>query len=102
MGVLGSGCIVGMGILVLRRRENLIFRKEDELGVRIDESLDQPWARDPVDVGVLPRDPPHDSSLRWKPRRPRLPRSVSPSRLTSEDCIPRAHARLAFQRAKLL
>jgi hypothetical protein len=59
MRVLGSGRIVGMSGLSSGDLQHLIPRDEEELGVGVDEPLDQPWARDPIDVRVLPRDPLH-------------------------------------------
>jgi hypothetical protein len=45
------------------RCQHLITGHEQELGLRVDEPLDQPRTSDAVDVGVLSRDPLHGLSF---------------------------------------
>ena len=47
------------GVFALGRRDDFIGRDEEEFGVRIDELLDQPRARDSVYLHVLSGDPFH-------------------------------------------
>jgi hypothetical protein len=62
VGVHGAFGVVRVPTLALGEREHLIARDEQELGLRVDESADQPGAGDPVDVGVLSGDPLHGCS----------------------------------------
>src|SRR5215469_11730915 len=61
VGVLRAGSIVGVRAFSLCRCQDLIPWDIEELCVRVDEPPDQPWAGDPVDVGVLAGDPLHDT-----------------------------------------
>src|SRR5215212_2640157 len=63
MGVFGTLCVVRMSAFALGCRQHLVAWHEYELGVGIDEPLDQPWARDPINVGVLSCDPLHSPSF---------------------------------------
>src|SRR5215469_7875976 len=65
VGVLRAGSIVGMGSFPGRHLKHLVAADEQEVGLRIDEPPDQPWAGDPVHVRVLPGDPFHAASLLW-------------------------------------
>ena len=51
--------VVGNTALPLGHVEDLLRRDVDELGILVDEFPDEPRTRDPVDVGVLARDPFH-------------------------------------------
>ena len=59
MTQLGSLHVIGNGTLTLHYTGDLISRDKEELRILINESPDQPGAGNPVDVGVLSRDPLH-------------------------------------------
>ncbi len=48
MRVLGPGGVIGVRVLTLCDLEHLVGRHVEELGLRVDEVLDQPGAGDPV------------------------------------------------------
>src|SRR5262245_13513984 len=56
---LDSFYIVGSGAQPRRFAHNLLGGREEELRLRIDELLDQPRARDPVDFHALSGNPLH-------------------------------------------
>src|SRR5262245_32753634 len=49
--------VIGGRALRLGNGDDIGRRHVDELGKRIDEATDQPWARDAVDLGMFARDP---------------------------------------------
>src|SRR5262245_47452265 len=51
--------VIGMSTITLCDAEDLVAGYEQELRVRVDEPPDQPGARDPVALGVLPCYPLH-------------------------------------------
>src|SRR5439155_13054170 len=59
--VLSAGRVVGVRAFTLRHYQYLLASNEEELGMGVDEPLDEPGTGDPVDVGVLSRDPLHGS-----------------------------------------
>jgi hypothetical protein len=59
---LSPGNIVGRGTGFAGSRKKPIVRYVDELGIRFDESPDQPWAGDTIDLRTFARDPLHGSS----------------------------------------
>src|SRR2546425_6693141 len=59
---LDSANVVWDGAIALRNCCDLGRRNVQEPGVRIDKAFDEPWARDPIDAGVLSGDPLHRCS----------------------------------------
>src|SRR5882757_331554 len=57
--------VIGNGIEALRLRHHLLSRHEHELGVLIDELLDEPWACDAVNLDLFAGDPFHSDSPVW-------------------------------------
>jgi hypothetical protein len=64
MRELGIRRIKGPTALRLRRTEHLIGRHVEKLGVRIDETANEPRARDAIGLWSSPRHPLHQSSPR--------------------------------------
>ena len=54
--------VVGCGALSRRDGHDLIRGHVQEFSVLVDESLDEPWACDAIDIGVLARDPLHSAT----------------------------------------
>ena len=63
MGVARALGVVGVRALAVGHRQHVTCWDVEELGVGIDEVLDQPGAGDPVGLGVLACDPLHGCSL---------------------------------------
>jgi hypothetical protein len=63
VGVFRARCIVGVPTLALRHVQHLVPSNEDELGLGVDEPLDEPGTSDTVHVGVLACHPLHRSLL---------------------------------------
>src|SRR5215203_2539739 len=76
MGVFGTLRVIRVPALALDCRQHVVTWDEQELSVGVDEPLNQPWAGDPINVGVLSRDPLHSSSFEA------LKTAARPSRFT--------------------
>src|SRR3954468_14761897 len=57
VGEMHVGHVIRNGFPLPGRREHLAGRDINELGLRIDEPRDEPWAGDAVDLRSLPRHP---------------------------------------------
>src|SRR5215469_3465321 len=56
---LNSGCIEWNGILSSRLFKQVLLADKQELGLRVHEALNQPWARDAVHFNVFTGNPFH-------------------------------------------
>src|SRR5262245_52090861 len=57
--------VVRGGIEALRLVHDLVGWREDELGVLVDELLDQPWTGDTIDLHAFAGDPLHGRTPCW-------------------------------------
>jgi hypothetical protein len=57
--------VVGNGVEALCLRHHVLSRHKHELGVLIDELLDEPWACDAVDLDLFAGDPSHAEAPVW-------------------------------------